>query len=170
MGKAISCNGASHVAQWWRINLPVQETQKMWVQSHMWWTKPEILLLWPFTENWWLSLFTFVGYPSNVLLWASQVALVVKNPPGKAGDAKGAGLIPGSGRSHGEGNGSPHLYFCLGNPIDRGAWWATVHEVAKSQTRLSCTSMRRTEIRRQSIQNDRMLLAASTNWYEWQYF
>ena len=44
------------------------------------------------------------------------------------------GLIPGSGRSSGEGNGYPLQYSCLGNPVDRGAWWATVHGVAKSQT------------------------------------
>ena len=42
------------------------------------------------------------------------------------------GSIPGSGRSPGEGNGNPLQYFCLGNPMDRGAWWATVHEVAES--------------------------------------
>ena len=47
------------------------------------------------------------------------------------------GLIPGLGRSPGEGNGNPLQYSCLENPMDRGAWWATVHEVAKSQTRLS---------------------------------
>ena len=47
------------------------------------------------------------------------------------------GLIPGSGRSLGEGNGNPFQYSCLDNPMDRGAWWATVHGVAKSQTRLS---------------------------------
>ena len=45
--------------------------------------------------------------------------------------------IPGSGRFPGEGNGSPLQYSCLGNPMDRGAWQATVHEVAKSQTQLS---------------------------------
>ena len=44
------------------------------------------------------------------------------------------GSIPGSGRFPGEGNGNPLQYFCLKNPMDRGAWWATVHEVAKSQT------------------------------------
>ena len=49
----------------------------------------------------------------------------------------GVGLILGWGRSPGEGNGSPHQYSCLGNPMDRGAWWATVHGVAKSQTQLS---------------------------------
>ena len=47
------------------------------------------------------------------------------------------GLIPGLGRSSGEGNGKPHQYSCLENPMDRGAWWATVHGVAKSQTQLS---------------------------------
>ena len=46
-------------------------------------------------------------------------------------------LIPGSGGSPGEGNGNPFQYSCLENPMDGGAWWATVHGVAKSQTRLS---------------------------------
>ena len=45
--------------------------------------------------------------------------------------------IPGSGRSPGEGNGNPLQYSCLENPMDRGAWWATVHRVTKSRTRLS---------------------------------
>ena len=47
------------------------------------------------------------------------------------------GSIPGSGRSPGEGNGNPLQYSCLENPMDGGAWWAAVHGVAKSQTRLS---------------------------------
>ena len=46
------------------------------------------------------------------------------------------GLTPGLGRSPGEGNGYPLQYFCLENPMDRGAWWAIVHGVAKSRTRL----------------------------------
>ena len=53
---------------------------------------------------------------------------VVKNPPANAEDM---GLIPGSGRSLGEGNGNLFHYSCLGNPTDRGAWQATVHGVAK---------------------------------------
>ena len=61
-------------------------------------------------------------------------AQVVKNPPADAGDT---GSIPGSGRSLGGGNGSPLQYSCLENPMDRGGWWATVHEVAKSRTQLS---------------------------------
>ena len=59
---------------------------------------------------------------------------VVKNPPANEGDTGDVGLIPGSGRSLGEGNGNPLQYSCLGNPMDRGAWRATVHGVAKSWT------------------------------------
>ena len=56
---------------------------------------------------------------------------VVKNQPANAGDS---GLIPGSERSPGVGNGNLVLYACLENPMDRGAWWATVHGVVKSWT------------------------------------
>ena len=52
-------------------------------------------------------------------------------------NAGGSCSIPGSGRYPGGGNGNPIQYFCLGNHIDRGAWWATVHVVANIQTRLS---------------------------------
>ena len=58
----------------------------------------------------------------------------VKNPPTSAGDTSS---IPGLGRSPGEGNGYPLQYPCLENPVDRGAWWAAVHGVTKSRTRLS---------------------------------
>ena len=57
--------------------------------------------------------------------------LVVKNPPAKAGDVRDLGSIPGSGRYPGEGNGNLLQYSCLGKPMDSGAWWATVHGVAK---------------------------------------
>ena len=72
---------------------------------------------------------------------ASQVVLVVKkkkkkNQPANAGDTRDTGSIPGSGRSPGKGNGNPFQYSCLGNPLDRGSWQATVHGVVKSQTRL----------------------------------
>ena len=59
---------------------------------------------------------------------------VVKNLPANAGDP---GLIPESGRSQGEESGNPLQYSCLGNPMDRGAWWATAHEVIKSRTQLN---------------------------------
>ena len=60
-----------------------------------------------------------------------------ENSPANAGDTRDAGLIPGLGRSPGIGNGNPLQYSCLGNPMDRGAWRATVHGVAKSRTWLS---------------------------------
>ena len=69
--------------------------------------------------------------------YASQVALVVKNPPANAGDTGDTGLIPGSGRSPGEGNGNPLQCRCLGNSTDRGVWQVTVHEVSKSPVQLS---------------------------------
>ena len=62
------------------------------------------------------------------------MALLVNSPPANAGDVRDEGLIPGSGRSPGEGNGYQLQYSCLDNPTDRGAWQATVHRVAKSQT------------------------------------
>ena len=61
---------------------------------------------------------------------------VVENPPANEGDA---GSISGSGRAPGDGNGNPFQYSCLGNPIDRGAWRATVHGIAKRWTRLKVT-------------------------------
>ena len=67
---------------------------------------------------------------------ASRMALVVKNLVANAGDARDMGLIPGSERSPGGGHGNPLQYSCLENPMNRGAWQATVHGVAKSQTRL----------------------------------
>ena len=56
---------------------------------------------------------------------------VVKNPPADAGDSGDTGSIPGSGKSPGQGNDNPLQYSCLGNPMDRGAWWATVQRVTK---------------------------------------
>ena len=64
----------------------------------------------------------------------SQVALVVKNMLANARDIRDSGLIPGSGRSLGEGNGNPLQYSSLENPMDREAWQAAVHGVAKSWT------------------------------------
>ena len=62
---------------------------------------------------------------------------MVKNLPANAGDIGDVSSIPESGRSPGRGNGNPLQYFCLGNLMDRGAWWATVHGVEKSRIRLS---------------------------------
>ena len=62
------------------------------------------------------------------------MVLVVKNLPANAGDLRDAGLIPGLGRSPGGGNGNQLQHSCLGNSTDRGAWWAIVYGVTKSQT------------------------------------
>jgi len=67
---------------------------------------------------------------------ASQAALVVKNPPASAGDIRDVGSIPGSGRSPGEGNDNPLQYSCPGKSHGQRNLVATVHGVAKSQTRL----------------------------------
>ena len=64
------------------------------------------------------------------------MALVIKNAPTNAGDIRDIGSIPGSRRFPGEGNGDPLQYSCMENLIDSGAWWATVHGVAKNQTQL----------------------------------
>ena len=85
-------------------------------------------------------------YASEILLLltcfrASQMALVVKNPPANAGDLRNTGSIPGSGRFPGKGHGNPHQYSCLENPMDRGAWWVTVLGVTQSRTRLKRLSM-----------------------------
>ena len=64
------------------------------------------------------------------------VCSVVKNPPANAGASRDAGSIPGWGLSPGGGNGNPLQYACQDNPMDRGAWWATVHGVAKTQMQL----------------------------------
>ena len=69
-----------------------------------------------------------VGFPRGT---------VIKNLPANAGDTGDVGLIPGSERSPREGNGYPFQYSCLENPLDRGAWQATVHGVSKSRTQLS---------------------------------
>ena len=59
------------------------------------------------------------------------MVLVVKNLPANARDRRGVGPIPGWGRSPGGGHGNPLQYSCLGNPMGRGAWWATVHRAAE---------------------------------------
>ena len=82
---------------------------------------------------------TVQKHQTHVLLksWASQVTLVVKNLPADVRDVRDPGLIPGLRRSPGEGDGNPLQYSCLENLMGRGAWWAAVHVVAKSWTRLS---------------------------------
>ena len=69
-----------------------------------------------------------------VIEWPSQVVLVVKNLTANEGDVRDVGLVPGLGRSPGEGHGNLLQYSYLENPMDRGVWQTTVHRVAQSQT------------------------------------
>ena len=76
---------------------------------------------------------------SNQNMWSNPYVgfaggAVVKDLPANVGDARDMGLISGSAKSLGEGNGNPLQYFCPENPMDGGAWQATVHGVAKSWT------------------------------------
>ena len=90
---------------------------------------PEQILNWaPFMHLYTLRL----GFPGGI---------VIKNPPAKTRDARDMGLIPGSQRSPGVGNGNPLQYSCLENSMDRGAWWSIVHWVSKSKTLLTEISM-----------------------------
>ena len=94
-----------------------------------------------------LSIFTWVistlSNRRNIFImsyrkkWASQLVLVIKKPPANAGDIRDASLIPRSARSPGGEHDNPLQYSCLENPMDRGAWWATVQGVTKRQTRLN---------------------------------
>ena len=68
--------------------------------------------------------------------WAYQVAPVAKNPHASAGDVRDSGSVPGFRRSPGGGHGNPLQFSWLENPMDGGAWWATVYKAARSQTRL----------------------------------
>ena len=77
----------------------------------------------------------------QVSVGAFQVVLVVKNPTANSGDSRDMGLIPRSGRSPGGGKGNPLQYTCLENPMNRGAWGATVHRVSKSWMQLKQLSM-----------------------------
>ena len=109
-----------------------------------WWWKPrsqdpwdgELSKLCISTQNFDKQNTELILWPSPTS-WTSQVVLVVKNPPANAGDV---GSIPWSGRCPGGGHGNPLLYSCLENPMNRGAWWAIVHWVKKSQTQLKWLS------------------------------
>ena len=97
-----------------------------------------------------LQMFRTIPSPQKVICFkmspvsspswgASQVVLVVKKPPANAADVGDAGSIPGSGRSPGGGHSNPLQYPCLENPMDRGAWQAPVHGVARLKWLSTCT-------------------------------
>ena len=84
---------------------------------------------------WWAAIYGIAqSWTRLMVLSSSSSGSVVKNPPAIAGDE---GSISGLKRSPGEGNDNPLQCSCLGNPMDRGAWWATIHGVAKSRVQLS---------------------------------
>ena len=98
------------------------------VDQNMWRVMRKIFL----TFNHFLKLshkYVFIFFQTP-----EQVVLVVKNLPANAGNIRDMYLVPVSGRSPGASDGNPLQYSCLENPIDRRAWWATVHRVAKSWT------------------------------------
>ena len=85
----------------------------------------------------------------NPFILGSQV----KNPSAIAGDSRDMGLIPESGISPGGGNGNPFQYSCLEISVDRGAWWATIHGVAKSWTCLAFTQQQPLTLLSCSVRN-----------------
>ena len=92
---------------------------------------------------WWATIWGYLYFQIihyYTIHWASQVALVVKNPPANAGNMRDVGSIPGLGRSSGGGHSNPLQYSCLENPMDREAWKAVVHRVTKSWTQLKWLS------------------------------
>ena len=104
--------------------------------------------------------------------WGFLGGSVLKNLLANAGDTKDAGSIPGLGRSSGVGNGNPLQYPCLENSINRGAWRATVHGVAKSQTWLSACVRTHTPTHTYThthtdVGGDLWLSPASLSWIPW---
>ena len=77
-----------------------------------------------------------MGFPGGAVVKNLPANAGIAGDAGDVGDVGDVGSIPGLGRSLGVGNGNPLQYSCLGNPMDRGAWWATVRGVAKSWTQL----------------------------------
>ena len=100
----------------WLFQIKRMQRSSLW-KAAIWYFTKVVFLLTIFFYSFW---------------WASQVVLVVKSPPANAGYLRDVGLIPGSGKSSGKGKGNPLWYSCLENPMDRGAWHATVHGVTKS--------------------------------------
>ena len=122
---------------------------KMFLQDFSWWFPlrgyPTFLsdfLLWEYMGQWRVEDLKEINTPASTHFsrfcpegkQGFPGGSVVKNLPDKAGDAGNAGLIPESGRSPAEGNGNPLQYSCLGNSLDRGAWWAAVHGAIESRT------------------------------------
>ena len=89
---------------------------------------------------------------------------MIKNPPASAGDVRDTGSIPGLGRSPGGEHGNPLQYSCLENPMDRGAWRATVHGVTKSRTQLEQLSNHSTSLPKKDLRNIQLYLDFPIIW------
>ena len=101
------------------------------------------------------------GFPS-----AGSYSLVIENLSANAVDVRDMDSIPGLGRSTGRGHGNPRQYSCMENPMDRGAWWATVHTIAKSWSPLKRLSKQ--AVTTQSFPTGSTLTAGtSRNIYGW---
>ena len=138
-------------------------TQLKWLSTYIIWMETEYLSKFLFSANFyfehsqiyrkilitqWIHKFFHLNSPTIYPLPILFILLYSKDltsPIGSTGGSDGKesacntgdlGLIPGFGRSPGKGNGNPLQYFCLENPMDRGAWWTTFHRVTRSQTRL----------------------------------
>ena len=87
----------------------------------------------------WGKIYIYIYIYIYTYVWGFPGGASGRKPAANAnaGEVRNVGSIPGLGRSHGEGNGNPLRYSFLVNPMDRGAWWAAVHGVAKSWKRLS---------------------------------
>ena len=118
----------------------------------------------PQTDTFLTLFYFFLFLNSNYFLQTGfPCGSAVKNLPASTGCARDTGSIPGSGISLGGGNGNPFQYSCLGNPMDRGAWWATVHEAAKSWTRLRvCAHTHTLEVQDQC--GSRLVFSAASSW------
>ena len=104
------------------------------------WSHQSNRCLLPFLSLRFSSISVFFFFNRDTCFWtrATQGALVVKNPPANARDLRDAGLIPESGRSPGGRHSNPLQYSCLGNPMDRGALWATVQGATAEAAERAC--------------------------------
>ena len=121
----------------WHIDIePMASVKVLWTESF-----PQYL--WADTPTPSVIIFGDMGFQD--VIRASRMALAIKNLAANYRDIRDTSLIPWSGRSPGRGHDNPLQYSCLENPMDRGAWWATVHRVTKSQTELKWQGQIRSE-------------------------
>ena len=118
----------------------------VFLASHASWHRFRPLLCprWYVSTQGWIPFYLLNGHSETKRAFPGS-ARMVRSPAASAGDVKAVGSIPGSGRSPGAWHGNPLQYSCLGTPMKRGAWWATVHGVTKNWTLLKWLSTRETE-------------------------